>query len=395
MKIHPCRAAGGLLIIALIALTASEARSTDTPPPIPAVSLDGTRLHRIQSAGGREFLLKIQLPEGYERDQRTYPVLYLLDGDHAFALATDVVRYLGYGKHVPPLIIASPAYGSLLLPEEGGSNRRGHDLNFVSSRADPEPGGEAYLRFLAEDLIPYVESHFRADRADRTLWGYSLGGSFAANALFRVPGLFHRYVIIDGFQARVLELELAYHEKRHDLPAKVFLAAAVPDGALSRFHEILKSRSYRGLSVDYVELSDLNHFAIPAEGLARGLKAVFGEASAFELLLPIARQKGGDAGVAAYHDLKQQHPGKDWFNAADAGRLLRTLANSKRFEAAIALGELATREIPGSAEVHEALADVYRQADNKPLAAEHYRQALDLKPDNPRARDFLERMLKN
>jgi hypothetical protein len=77
---------------------------------------------------GHEYQVKIRLPEDYANTTKLYPVLYLLDGDHAFAMATDIVQYLIYGQHIPDLIIASPAYDSKKLPHEGGKNRRVSDL---------------------------------------------------------------------------------------------------------------------------------------------------------------------------------------------------------------------------------------------------------------------------
>ena len=69
------------------------------------------------------------------------PALYLLDGDHAFAMATDIVQYLIYGGHIPDLIIVSPAYDSKKAPDEGGKNMRDRDF-------DMTPEGDQYLEFL-------------------------------------------------------------------------------------------------------------------------------------------------------------------------------------------------------------------------------------------------------
>ena len=107
-------------------------------------------------------------------------MLYLLDGDHAFAMATDIVQYLIYGQHIPDLIIASPAYDSKKLPAEGGKNMRDRDLiPFPTPYNDMTPGAGPYLEFFKKELIPFVESNYRVMPNDRTLWGYSSSGVFA------------------------------------------------------------------------------------------------------------------------------------------------------------------------------------------------------------------------
>src|SRR5687767_7261734 len=100
-----------------------------SPAPGTPVPIDNSELRYIRSAIVEEdYQIKIRLPETYEQSTATYPVLYLLDGDHAFAMATDIVQYLVYGNLIPDLIIVSPAYGSKDNPEEGGANRRDRDL---------------------------------------------------------------------------------------------------------------------------------------------------------------------------------------------------------------------------------------------------------------------------
>src|SRR5215208_2949826 len=118
-----------------------------------------SQLREIKSSiVGQDYQVKIRLPENYTNTTDLYPVLYLLDGDHAFAMATDIVQYLIYGEHIPDLIIVSPAYDSKLASDEGGKNMRNRDLApFPTPYTDETPGGVQYLEFLQEELIPFVE----------------------------------------------------------------------------------------------------------------------------------------------------------------------------------------------------------------------------------------------
>ena len=245
------------------------------PPQVPIAN---SQLQNLKSSiVGREYQVKIRLPEDYASTTILYPVLYLLDGDHAFAMATDIVQYLIYGQHIPDLIIASPAYDSKKLPAEGGKNMRDRDLiPFPTPYNDMTPGAGPYLEFFEQELIPFVQSNYRVMPNDRTLWGYSSGGVFALFALFEKPHLFQRYVIVDGFDDIFLKIEEAYAAQHSDLLARLCISAPPSDVDSKKLFDLLNRRNFTSLRSEFVQLNDLGHFAIGAEGLTKGLVSVFG-----------------------------------------------------------------------------------------------------------------------
>jgi pimeloyl-ACP methyl ester carboxylesterase len=381
-------AVGGLLLRSGL-LAQGNAPVGNTYPMVP---IDGTQLRTITSAiVHQDYLLKIRLPQGYERTDKRYPVLFLLDGDHAFAMATDVVQYLEYGG-VPDLIIVSPAYGSKDGPSGGGTNMRDRDLRFPGPTAPPAAGGDKYLRFLKEELIPYVDSTFRTTPTDRTLWGYSLGASFGLHALFHEPALFTRYVIVDGFSDDIPELESAFAGQHSDLPIRLYLASAVPEADLFRFSRTLEGRNYRGLQLTYADLCGVSHFAVGAEGLARGLRAVFSKRSVYETLLGTIRVKGLPATLAQYKSLKNNHPMEYDFSESELDDLGLALIKMDRLRDAVAILELNAQTYPSSSDAHYALANAYRRHGDTELAVKAYRRSLELNPKNTRAAQWLERL---
>lgn len=244
-----------------------------TTPSIqyPQVSIANSELRHIESSViGQDYQIKIRLPEDYANTTNHYSVLYLLDGDHAFAMATDIVQYLIYGEHIPDLIIVSPAYDSKKAPDEGGKNMRDRDF-------DMTPEGDRYLEFLQKELIPFVESNYRVSPTDRTLWGYSSSGYFALYALFQKPDLFQKYIIVDGCDnEKHSEVEMIYAAQHTDLPIRLFISAP-PERDSSKFFDSLSRRNYANLRAEYAQLNDIGHFAVSAEGLTKGLVSVFGK----------------------------------------------------------------------------------------------------------------------
>jgi len=115
--------------------------------------------------------LTVYTPPGYDRSAATrYPVLYLFHGANADETAwTRLGRVnlimdnlLASNKSKPFLIVMPFGYG---IPP---------------GTASPAPGGNtaAFSRDLLEDVIPFVESHYRAltDRDHRAIAGLSMGG---------------------------------------------------------------------------------------------------------------------------------------------------------------------------------------------------------------------------
>jgi predicted alpha/beta superfamily hydrolase len=56
-------------------------------------------------------------------------------------------------------------------------------------------GGDAFLRFIEEDVKPFVATRFKVDSSKQTLFGYSLGGLLGLYEMFKNPTAFSSYVL--------------------------------------------------------------------------------------------------------------------------------------------------------------------------------------------------------
>lgn len=131
--------------------------------------------------------LLVYLPAGYDARKR-YPVAYLLDGEVHFHFFTGIVQHLSGSYVIPEMIvigIANTARTRDLTPT--------HDaLHFDKANG----GGEAFTAFIAQELVPFVNSRYAA-APYRLLVGHSLGGLLVVNTLLHHPSLFHSFVAID------------------------------------------------------------------------------------------------------------------------------------------------------------------------------------------------------
>lgn len=137
------------------------------------------RIYSHALAAWRELL--VWLPPGYVAGrERRFPVLYFNDGANVFDPETSPISKvdLAADEWVRALSAAGEMDESIVVgvchPEgfgDGMRSERDIDLSL-------ELGGSAYAHFLATELVPFIDLHYRtlAGRAHRAICGTALGG---------------------------------------------------------------------------------------------------------------------------------------------------------------------------------------------------------------------------
>jgi predicted alpha/beta superfamily hydrolase len=185
----------------VVALSASLAAVSASAQDLPRAISTGERLSMRSAVLGEERPYWVHLPDSYGDTRyapRRYPVMYLLDGDSSFHFVTGTVHFMSEGLtgsiQVPELIVvAIPNTDRTrdLTPTHTIQRPEGDDLSLKNSG-----GGDAFLRFLKEELIPEIDRAYRTSPY-RMIVGHSFGALFALHALLREPDLFHGYIAID------------------------------------------------------------------------------------------------------------------------------------------------------------------------------------------------------
>jgi hypothetical protein len=177
-----------LVFLALATLTLPAAPAEPAPP----VTLPFTELRSLTSREiGQKFDLLVRLPDDYATSGKSYPVLYVLDGWHFPFLAFLANNNLYSGK-MPPVIMVNLSYPAGVNPMT--PRARDFTPTKFAEREANSGGAGAFLKFLADEVIPYVDQTYRTIPSDRGLLGHSYGGLFALYALEERPGLFQRIV---------------------------------------------------------------------------------------------------------------------------------------------------------------------------------------------------------
>lgn len=237
--------------------------------------------HTIKSlilSEDREIL--VHLPENYNISDKAYPVLYRLDGSQILLTETYViVNHLTYSYKITPEMIIV-AIKNIDLDK---------DMWPVNTKYYPEPlvPGEAnFLRFIKDELLPYIDDSFRTT-GERILCGQSLSSVFVLNTFLKQPGLFDSYIAISGSIPGCEEYfsklaDEALVEKDNFDKRKLFISNGLkdpldPNGTMHQqmidFTELLNSKTGDKISLKYIPYNNEGH--VPFHSLYDTLKFIY------------------------------------------------------------------------------------------------------------------------
>ncbi len=168
---------------------------------------------------GRAVRYAVYLPEGYDTDARSYPVLYLLHGagdDHT-----------GWSQQGEAKAIADREIGSgrassmiIIMPDASGTG--------YMNRAD---GSANYEQMFFQELIPHVDKTYRTQptKEFRAIAGLSMGGHGSLLYAMRRPDLFSSCFAMSSAVRTPQDLARAPQNADWQNNSILDLAAAMPD----------------------------------------------------------------------------------------------------------------------------------------------------------------------
>jgi uncharacterized protein len=213
----------GLLVNTACLFMAAQSVAQTASPPWPAqVSIPSTQRIQFTSAIDKEsytLFVRVPLtpppPDGY-------PVIYVLDGDLLFGMATDigmtvgnapVVVAIGHGVFENMEVVAKHAKrkpgdtSPMGLADIGGALNtfRFHDLTLPVAENHRAPdwvgltpanvgGVDDFLKIIETEIKPKVAAAARINAANQALFGHSIGGLAVLRALFTEPKAFRTFI---------------------------------------------------------------------------------------------------------------------------------------------------------------------------------------------------------
>ena len=238
----------------------------------------------------------VSLPASYRQTQRSYPVLYLLDGNWHFPVVASQVRYLSECKAsdiiAPELIVVGIEnvdrdrdFTPTHVPEYKG-------MEFPTSGEAPE-----FLQFLTRELIPFIDETYRTVD-HRVLGGWSFGGLFTIYALLENPGLFNAYL---GISPSIWwEEELLLSEPPPgslEYPTRLVLTIGTEEEggwnhtAVTKYAKQLEERPVEGLEVTFIEIEGAGHNQSLPLAYYRAIRALYSDWLAPDEVIEVGRDR--------------------------------------------------------------------------------------------------------
>jgi len=330
---------------------------------------------KIRSAVlNEERTLLINLPDDYDVSQRRYPVLFLLDGDAHFHHVTGIVHFFTVRNMIPPLIV-------IALPNID----RTRDFSPTSIDKRLTSGGaDRFLEFFQEELIPYVDSHYRTFPY-RIIIGHSLGGLFAIYALLTQPDVFNAYIAISPSLSYDNELLLkkapAFLEKSPELKKFLFMTVGNEPKYIPRlesFSKILEEMAPEGLEWKYTYMEKEDHVSITHRSIYDGLETLYLDWRVSASLI----QKGLDGIQEHYRTLSEKFGYEIPVLPRVYNLLGYDLIKKKKMNEAIEVFELCINDYPLYWYAYSNLGYCYMLEGNKELAIKNLEKALELNPSD-------------
>lgn len=189
--------------------TSMPTRNRPPTPKPPALQLDprAQPVDLNSTALGVTKRFYVYTPPGYAEDTARLPVVYLFRGherewinpkedrSRAGKTVIDVYEELLRQGEVGPLLLVFPGIASDDNRWSGMLvNAQRPDLPIVKGML----GSGKWEEYLLDELIPYVDTHYRTDPTARAVDGFSLGGFMSVKIAAQHPALFRSVGAYDG-----------------------------------------------------------------------------------------------------------------------------------------------------------------------------------------------------
>lgn len=317
-----------------------------------------------------ERVLSIYLPDNYEQTSQKLPVLYVLDGRAHFQHAISATTFLSRRGIIPQMIVVSIH-----------NIDRNRDFSPVHTERVPTSGGaEKFLKFLSDELTPYIAENYKASGFS-ILMGHSFGGTFTAYSLLTNPELFDGYIAISPFlqyaDNYIVNESKKLLKSKYDHQKYYYMTVGnEPDyySPLGEFSAAIREKSKEAIDFEYVKMESEDHTSIPYITLFKGLRFIF---SAWQL----PQQKlaeGLNAIDKHYNDISNKFD----YEVKTPENVINLLGyrylQNNNTEKAIEVFKENVKRYPASANVYDSLGEAYENNGQTSLAKKNYQKAADL-----------------
>ena len=214
--------------------------------------------------------LKIQLPRNYNpEEKRSYPLIIVLDGDYLFEPVAGNIDYQAYWEDIPDCIVVGIKQGTT----------RENDFFYDDESYFPAHDGASFYEFMAAELIPYIESNYKASDF-RIIFGHDLSANFINYYLFKDEPLFRAYVALSPDLAPEMKNRLLQRLAILNKETFYYMATADNDvetlrASILEMNALIKGETNEKLHYKFDDFEDATHYSLVGRGIPKALNDIF------------------------------------------------------------------------------------------------------------------------
>ncbi|MEN0047985.1 MAG: alpha/beta hydrolase-fold protein [Bacteroidota bacterium] len=332
---------------------------------------------------GQDRPILVYLPPNYDKKEKAYPVMYLLDGRGNFHHTTACVAFLARNGRIPEMIVIG-------VPNTDDRTRDLTPETTIGKERFPTSGGaENMLSFIEKELIPYVNSKYRTETY-KTLVGHSFGGLFVTHTLLHHPEIFNSYISISPSlwwddQKMVKEQTDTFFEQQQDLVGHLYMTMGDEGGSMLggawKLVALLEEKSPQDFKWEFDLMEEETHGSIPHRSTYKGLEFIFSDWNLKKQEEFIVAE-----GIVAYEEKIAKIYGfeQEW-DERTLSRMGQMLSSKGHLDKAVPVFQKATVIEPKSERAWFLYGESLAKSGQKEKAIENLEKVLKINPKNMQA----------
>ena len=214
--------------------------------------------------------IKIQLPRNYNSNsEKTYPVIYVLDGDYLFEPVAGNVDYFSYWEDMPEAIVVG-------INQIGA---REGDTSYDQSNYFPVDGGADFFEFLGMELMPLIDEQYRTARFSIAI-GHDITANFINYYLFKENPLFKGYINLSPDYAPEMHDRIFNALEFSEQKLWYYTATGSQDieklhSDITTFNNQMKELSNELVHYYYNDFKGQNHYNLVGKAIPSALEKMF------------------------------------------------------------------------------------------------------------------------
>ena len=252
---------------------------------------------------GQDRQIQVYLPSSYHQSKKTYPVLYVLDGQRWFLHGVTLAQNMNDYEYIPEMIVVG------ISTDE--SQRR--ELLTINKN---------FVGFIENEVTNFIDGKFRTS-SQRILFGWQYTGALVFDALTSQTQVFSGYISASPYPLagkRIEQVQKFVNDKR-DFVHHLFFATQTEEGVVSdgaeELESLLKTKKHENFRWHYERLPprfkrSAGHRFSSLETLFKGLNAVFTDYQDLEFgSLQQFNESGGLDYFENYYQIRAKKYGLD------------------------------------------------------------------------------------